>query len=97
MSEIRIPDIVWRWGNAAAQGKKSLRIELYSAEQWRRNWNPYRKTMHPHPLLRTREYWNQYYRLRVDGRWLGKAGYKYTFFTLVQAVELAGRLLAEKK
>jgi hypothetical protein len=92
MSEIRMPDIVLRWGNAAIQGKKPLRIELFLAEQWRGNWNPYKRTMHPHPPLRTREYWQQYYRLRVDGRWLGLKGYKYSFYTLEQALKLAERL-----
>lgn len=92
MSEIRIADIVWRWGNAATQGKKPLKIELFSAEQFRHSWNPTGRTMFPHPPLRNREYWKQYYRLRVDGRWHGKKGYKYAFFTLEQAVALADRL-----
>lgn len=96
MSEERISDIVWRWGNAAKQGKKSLRIELYRAEQWRFNWKPHRRTMHPHPPLGTREYWQQYYRLRVDGRWQGKPGYKYSFYTLEQAVQLAKRIYEER-
>ena len=92
MSELRIADMVWRWGNAAIQGKKSLRIELFQAEQWRHNWNPHKRTMHPHPPLRTREYWQQYYRLRVDGRWFSRKGYKYNFYTLEQAVKLAERI-----
>ncbi len=92
MSEMRIPDIVWRWGNAATQGKKMLKIELFLAEQFRCNWNPYNRTMFPHPPLRNREYWQQYYRLRVDGRWHGRKGYKYAFFTLEQAVKLADRI-----
>lgn len=50
--------------------------------------------MHPHPPLRDREYWQQYYRLRVDGRWHGRKGYKYAFFTLEQAVAIADRLFA---
>lgn len=96
MSEERIPDAVWRFGNAAIQGKKPLRIDLFRAEQWKHSWSPYRKTMFPHPPLRNREYWQQYYRLRVDGRWHGKPGYKFTFYTLVQAVELADRLYKEQ-
>ncbi|MDR2551407.1 MAG: hypothetical protein LBD10_14540 [Desulfobulbus sp.] len=96
MSEIRMPDIVWRWGNAATQGKKPLKIELYQAEQWRHNWDPHKRTMHPHPPLRNREYWNQYYRLRVDGRWQGRKGYKYCFYTLEQAVVLAERMYRER-
>jgi len=92
MSEMRIPDIVWRWGNAAIQGKKSLKIELFVAEQFRCNWNPYSRSMFPHPPLRKREYWQQYYRLRVDGRWLSICGCKYHFFTLEQAVALADQL-----
>ena len=96
MSELRAPDIVWRWGNAAMQGKKPLRIELFRAEQWRRNWSPFRKTMHPHPPLRNREYWQEYFRLRVDGRWHGRTGYKYGFYTLEQAVRIAQRLYEER-
>jgi len=82
MSEIRMADIVMKWRIAKNEGKKPLKIEFFRAEQWRRNWNPYRRTMTPRPPLRDREYWQQYYRLRVDGRWLGKTGFKYTFYTL---------------
>lgn len=89
-------DIVWRWGNAATHGKKPLRIELFAAEQFKGNWIPHKRTMHPHPPLRTREYWSEYYRLRVDGRWLGHKGYKYSFYTLEQAVKLAERLYRER-
>ncbi len=92
MSEMRIADIVWRWGNAATQGKKTLKIELFLAEQFRCNWNPFKRTMHPRPPLRTREYWQQYYRLRVDGRWLSLNACRYHFFTLEQAVAIADQL-----
>jgi hypothetical protein len=96
MSELRIPDIVWRWGNAATEGKKPLRIELFRAEQWQPNWTPYRKTMHPHPPLLNREYWQKYFRLRVDGRWHGQRGYKYSFFTLEQALKIAEQMHGEQ-
>lgn len=92
MSELRMADIVMKWRFAAKEGKKPLKIELYKAEQWRRNWSPYRKTMTPSPPLRDREYWQQYYRLRVDGRWLGKTGFKYAFYTLAEAVVLGEQL-----
>ncbi|WP_157470286.1 hypothetical protein [Desulfobulbus elongatus] len=95
MSEMRVADIVWKYRNAAREGKKTLKIELYRAEQWRCNWNPYRKTMTPRPPLRDREYWHQYYRLRVDGRWLGRPGFKYAFYTLEQAVAIGEKLSRE--
>jgi|GEM_PF-1639225 len=95
MSEERIADIVWRFGNAATQGKKPLRIELFRAEQWRPGWRPHKRNMHPHPPLSDREYWQQYYRLRVDGRWLRMSGYKYVFYTLEQAVTLAEKKYRE--
>ncbi|MDD2467732.1 MAG: hypothetical protein PHI97_27445 [Desulfobulbus sp.] len=96
MSELRIPDLVWIGQNASTQGKKPLRIELFRAVQWQCNWNLHRKTMYPHPPLSTREYWQQYYRLRVDGRWIGMKGYKYRFYTLVQALAVAERLFEER-
>jgi len=79
-------------GGATTQGKKLLKIELFSAEQFRCNWNPYSRKMSPHPQLRNREYWQQYYRLRVDGRGLTLNAYKYYFFPLEQAVEIAGKI-----
>ena len=97
MSEERIADAVFRFGNAATQGKKTLKIELFRAEQFRPGWRPYKRTMHPHPPLRNREYWHQYYRLRVDGRWLQLSGYKYSFYTLEEAVLLGDRLFKERK
>jgi hypothetical protein len=96
MSEERIADVVWRFGNAATQGKKSLRIELFKAEQFRPGWRPHKRNMHPHPPLRDREFWKEHYRLRVDGRWLQLTGYKYSFYTLEQAVNLAERLYREQ-
>lgn len=95
MSEERVADAVIKFSNALKQGKKPLKIELFLAEQWRSDWNPYRKTMHPHPPLRKREYWQQYYRLRIDGRWHGRKGYKYAFYTLIEAVQLAEQLHRE--
>lgn len=92
MSELRMADIVWKWRNAAREGKKPLKIELYKAEQWRRNWNPYQRTMTPRPPLQSREYWDQYYRLRVDGRWLAKPGFKYAFYTLAEAIDIGEQL-----
>lgn len=94
MSEIRAADIVLRFGNAAIHGKKSLRIELFSAEQFRNKWNPFKRTMYPHPPLRNQEFWQQYYRMRIDGRWIGrnKKGYKYGFYTLEEALQLAQKL-----
>ncbi|MGD9949885.1 MAG: hypothetical protein AB7U29_15600 [Desulfobulbus sp.] len=96
MSEIRMPDIVWRWGNAATEGKKPLRIELFRAELWKSSWNPFKKTMHPHPPLGSREYWQKYFRLRVDGRWHGQDGYKFSFFILEQALRIAEQLHGEQ-
>jgi len=92
MSEIWLPDIVWRCGNATTQGKKLLKIELFSAEQFRCDWNPYSRKRYPHPQLRNREYWQQYYRLRVDGRWFTLNAYKYYFFPPEQAVEIADKM-----
>lgn len=92
MSEERIRDALFLFGSAATQGKKPLKIELYKADQWKRSWRPHKKTMFPRPPLQSREYWQQYYRLRVDGRWYGINGFKYSFFTLEEAVKLAERL-----
>jgi len=98
MSEERIADIVLRFGNAARHGKKPLKIELYRAEQWKRSWSPFKKTMHPHPPPHDQgEYWQQYYRMRVDGRWWRMSKYKYAFFTLEQAVVLADGLYKEMR
>lgn len=97
MSEQRVPDAVWRFVYAATQGKKQIRIELFRAEQWRTSWRPYKKNMTPRPPLRDREYWSQYYRLRVDGKWYGKDGYKFTFYTMVQAAEIAERMYGALK
>jgi len=95
MSEKRIPDIVWRFGNAATQGKKPVRIELFRAEQWRWGWRPWKLNIFPPPPLRDPAYWGQYYRLRIDGIWHGKNGYRYCFLTLEQAVRLGDHLYRE--
>lgn len=93
MSEERVADIVLKWGNAAKQGKKPLKIELYKAEQWKHSWNPFKRNMHPHPPLHDQgEYWQQYYRMRVGGKWWRMPKYKYAFYTLDQAITLTDSL-----
>jgi hypothetical protein len=93
MSEQRIPDAIWKFNSALPQGKKVLRIELFMAKQWQHSWKPYKKSVNPHPPLRDSAFWNEHYRLRVDGKWYGINGYKFNFFTMVESVELAQRLL----
>lgn len=89
-----MPDIVWIWKNASVQGKKPLRIELYLAHQWRHNWNPHKRTIHPHPPFHDRDYWTKYYRMRVNGRWRrGHKCYKYSFYTLEEALMLVDKFL----
>lgn len=98
MSEPRLPDIVWTYRTPIKAGRKPLKIELFQAMQWKYSWNPYsKKKMYPKPPLRDRSYWEQYYRLRVDGRWYGRKGYTFTFYTMVQALEIAERLFREMK
>lgn len=96
MSEIRTANILWKWRIASDKGKKTLKIELFLAEQWRRNWSPYRQTMWPKPPLRDRQYWQQYYRVRVGGKWITRPGFKYVFFTLPDVLLLVEEQLLRK-
>ena len=93
MSEERIADAVIKFVNASKHGKKSIKIELFCAGQWRHTWNPYKRDMQPRPPLRNREeFWENHYRLRVDGRWHRTARHKYCFYTLEQAIRMAARM-----
>ncbi|HHL33133.1 MAG TPA: hypothetical protein ENJ30_02070 [Desulfobulbaceae bacterium] len=92
MSEVRTPDAIWRFRIAGEDGKKTLKIELFRAGQWRRSWRPYKRNMYPRPPIRKPEYWHTRYRLRIDGRWFGKEGFKYRFLTIEQATRLVSRL-----
>jgi hypothetical protein len=96
MSDERIPAGVIIVKTPRFQGKKNVKIELFKAAQWQRKYRPFKKNVTPRPPVMDHDqvYWAQRYRLRVDGRWHGSAGFKYTFFTLDEILQLAGERLA---
>ncbi len=93
MSEERTPDAIWRFRVAGRDGKKTIKIELFIAAQWRYSWNPFKRNMTPRPKHRDNGYWKRYYRLRINGKWHGRTVRKFTFYTLPEALGIAERLV----
>ncbi|MBL4904424.1 MAG: hypothetical protein JKY62_17510 [Desulfocapsa sp.] len=92
MSEERVPDAIWRFWIAGINGRKLLRIELFLARQWKITARIGKRNRYPWCPMRGMEYWTEYYRLRINGRWRQKEGYRFRFFTLVESLELVEQL-----
>ena len=90
MSEIRLPDEVINHRLPTKQGKKSTKIELFSAKQFAHRWSPLKRGMFtPAPPLNTARrqgFWEVMYRVRINGKWHG--GGSYTLFTREQVMEM---------
>ncbi len=89
MSEHRQPEEVWIKRLPQNEGKKTAKnckqkIELFPAHYWALDWEPGSKLFYPKPPLKSgarKEFWDTYYRVRVNGVWLSLVGMKYEFFT----------------
>jgi hypothetical protein len=97
MSDERKPDAIWRFWVAEANGKKLLKIELFQARQWRSSATISKRNRYPWCPMMGMEYWTKYYRLRINGRWRQKEGYRFRFFTLVESLELAEQLKQQEE
>ncbi len=92
MSEERLPCGIFYVKTSRFKGKKNVKIELFKAEQWQRKFRPYKKNTHPQPPTMDRDgtYWPLRYRIRVNDRWYGVEGMKFTFYTLPEVLQLIG-------
>lgn len=91
MSEVRVPDITLVIRLPRKHGKKSLKIRLYLAEQFRHSWTPDRAdAFTPRVPLKSsdrEEYWGKdIYRVMVEGQWMFPG--EYRFVELDTIVEL---------
>jgi len=98
MSEVRLPDAIFSCRIPQGEGKKSLRIEIFSSLKWKRQWRPHTgkpPNMSPKPPILPRyqeEWFSQHFRLRVDGRWWNTSDKKYQFFTREDAFLIISHL-----
>lgn len=91
MSDERVADMVLRVRLPKKPGKKTVKIELFHAGQFRYSWSEnLKRRFIPSVPLRYADrdtYWaQQIYRLRIDGRWHGPA--RYTFLSWRDIVAL---------
>ncbi len=94
MSEVRPVFASWRF--ADIRGKKSLRIELFRAREWRSGYRPIKRNTIPRPPIRpnmANAYWNSLYRLRIDGRWHRPGKERYAFYTMQEAAGIAEEMI----
>ena len=99
MSDARRPLIIWTFRNANRDGKKTLRFELFPASRWSFHYDPVNRTkMFPKPpLTDRRDYWRNMYRIRANGKWMGEKGFKYSFYSIAQAAEMAEKMYMENR
>lgn len=74
------------------QSKKTVKVELFSALDWRQNRRPGGRNMYPQPPWRSDGWWESHYRLRIDGRWYGRSRKKYHFFSRGEVFEVISLL-----
>lgn len=74
------------------RGKKTIKVELFDAKRWRFKFSPYKKTTYPKPPIRdlNKEYWPNRFRVRINGSWYGVDGFKYTFYTMPEILDIVG-------
>lgn len=97
MSDERTPDAIWRFWVAGINGRKLLRIELFEATQWKMKAKTSKRNRYPWCPMKGMEYWTEYYRMRINGRWRQKEGYRFRFFTLEESLELAKQLIKQEE
>lgn len=95
MSDPRKPDAIWRFWVAGRNGRKLLRIELFQARHWKSAAKLSKRNRYPWCPNKGMEYWTEYYRLRINGRWHQKPGYRFRFLTLTEALELCKRRIEQ--
>jgi len=72
------------------RGSFSMKVEVFYAYHWAGSWNPPSSLFYPRPPLRTEDrqrYWENMYRLRIDGKWFGIKA-KFNMFTRIEIGEL---------
>lgn len=84
------PTAYFKFANAKYNGKKVTKIELFKAVKWKRKWRPFKRTMNPTPPMNgdSSPYWEDNYRIRIDGVWRRSASCKYLFFSLGEVLDL---------
>lgn len=97
MAEERLACKVILVKDADGSGKKpgdfcTRRVELFRAFQWRRCYRPDKRNMHPRPPIhQADDYWQERFRVRLDGRWYNPGQSKYTFLTLDEVLKLVAK------
>ena len=90
----RIPDKVVIVRCGSEQQKSSRILHIFTAGQFKRNFRPGNRNMHPRPGANDESFWCDRFRLRLDGRWLGTSGCKYHFYSSDELTILVAGLVA---
>ncbi len=62
--------------------KNTSILHIFEAHKFKTFARIRNKQIHPQPPLRDNGYWDDHYRIRIDGRWYsGEHKRKYVFFT----------------
>jgi len=90
MSEHRTPD---KTILLKIKGKKTVKIELFAAKQFKQNYRPFKKIYSPRPLIRPfdkedKMFWENHFRIRIKGQWVRNRKIKYLFYTIDQVMEM---------
>ncbi len=82
MSEWRQPSLVIPM-LAKNKGKKSAKISIYEARLWKKKGKDCRHVIFPRGSA-YRGYFEDKYRVQINGKWLNEPNFQYTFFTLAE-------------
>lgn len=91
----RVPDHTVTLKCGYGEQKITRNLHVFVAEQFRGRWRVGKRNVFPLPSARDDSWWQNRFRIRLDGCWYGTEA-KYRFFTMVELASLIGKLLNGK-
>lgn len=89
----RLPDKVVIVKCGVQPQEKSRILHIFKAGQFRRKVRPGRRDIFPRATVNDAAFWESFYRVRLDGRWLSESGCRYHFYSNDELAILVGSLV----
>jgi hypothetical protein len=91
--DFRVPDKTIIVKCESKTQKNSRILQVFRARQWQHNCRYGTRLMYPCRSLYNEEFWDNHFRLRLDGSWMRESAFKYHFFTADQVQGIVAGLL----
>lgn len=88
----RIPERTLTIKCANETQKNTFNLHIFTAEQFKRRYRVGKRNVHPMPPSQDATWWQNHYRLRVNGKWLTDRASKYRFYSAGELLEVIASL-----